>query len=80
MIRTMRMLRRFFSDCSGLIAAEYALMLGVFCLGCLCAALEYSHQLSLALDRASSLISSSAAGEVRCPDAPDCSAAANLRP
>jgi hypothetical protein len=48
--------RTLVDDTAGAMAAEYALMLGVFCLGCACATVFYSHQISAALNRISGLI------------------------
>ena len=48
--------RALMDDTAGAMAAEYALMLGVFCLGCACATVFYSHQISAALNRISGLI------------------------
>lgn len=53
----MRWVSRFSADSSGVMLAEYALMLGVFCLGCLCVAHFYSHQLAAAFNRIGDLIS-----------------------
>ena len=53
----MRFLARFLADRSGVMLAEYALMLGAFCLGSLCIAHFYGHQVSAALHRISNLIS-----------------------
>jgi Flp pilus assembly pilin Flp len=53
----MQFLRRFLADASGVMLAEYAIMLGVFCLGCLCAAHYFSREVSAAMNRASDVIS-----------------------
>jgi hypothetical protein len=58
----MRLLKDFYADCAGIMAAEYALMLGAFCLSCMCTAEYYSHQLSAAFSRISHLVLASSAG------------------